>query len=91
MATRGLPEAADRRLTYDGTRTPAKTGLFLLVCLAWLLPGLTGHDPWKGEDAIVFAVASEILGTGHWVVLRVAGEVWVERPPLAFWAAALFG
>jgi 4-amino-4-deoxy-L-arabinose transferase-like glycosyltransferase len=91
MATRGLPEAADRRLTYDGTRTPAKTGLFLLVCLAWLLPGLTGHDPWKGEDAIVFAVASEILSTGHWVVLRVAGEVWVERPPLAFWAAALFG
>jgi hypothetical protein len=46
--------------------------LFLL-CLAWLLPGLTGHAPWKGGDAEHFAA---FIG-GEW------------SPPLYFWTAQL--
>ena len=38
------------RIAYDGTATPVKTVLFLVVCAAWLLPGLVGHDPWKIDE-----------------------------------------
>jgi hypothetical protein len=41
------------RIAWDGTRTPLKTALFLVVCVTWLLPGLVGHDPWKYDEAVV--------------------------------------
>ena len=30
--------------------------LFGLLCLAWLLPGLIAHDPWKPDEAYTFGV-----------------------------------
>jgi 4-amino-4-deoxy-L-arabinose transferase-like glycosyltransferase len=78
------------RLSWDGTRTPLKTGLFLLVCAAWLGPGLVGHDPWKYDEAIVFGVVSEMLRTGDWVMFRIAGEPYFDKAPLFMWVAALF-
>src|SRR5687768_14654343 len=77
-------------LAYDGTRTPLKTVLFLLVCAAWLLPGLVGHDPWKGDEAIVFGAVAEILRSGDWLLFRIAGEPYLEKAPLLFWLAAAF-
>lgn len=85
----GLSDTLSGRIAYDGTRTPVKAALFILVCIAWLVPGLVGHDPWKSDEAIVFAVVSEMLRTGDWVVARIAGEPWLERPPLFYWIAAL--
>ena len=76
-------------IVFDGTRTPLKTTLFLLVCLAWILPGLVGHDPWKTEEAIVFGTVHEMLATGDWTVFRIAGEPYFERAPLYLWVAAL--
>jgi 4-amino-4-deoxy-L-arabinose transferase-like glycosyltransferase len=76
-------------IAFDGTRTPLKTTLFLLVCLAWILPGLVGHDPWKTEEAIVFGAVHEMLATGDWTVFRIAGEPYFERAPLYLWVAAL--
>jgi len=75
-------------LAYDGTRTPAKTALFLVVCLAWILPGLVGHDPWKSDEAIAMGVVSEMLRSGNWLVPMLAGEPYPERAPLFFWLAA---
>ena len=43
------------------TRAPAHYWLAGL-CLAWLLPGLIGHVPWKGPDAETFA---QLLATGQ--------------------------
>jgi 4-amino-4-deoxy-L-arabinose transferase-like glycosyltransferase len=76
-------------IVFDGTRTPLKTTLFLLVCLAWILPGLVGHDPWKIEEAIVFGAVHEMLSTGDWTVFRIAGEPYFEQAPLYLWVAAL--
>ena len=42
------------RISFDGTATPTKTALFLIVCFAWLVPGLVGHDPWKADEAVSF-------------------------------------
>jgi 4-amino-4-deoxy-L-arabinose transferase-like glycosyltransferase len=85
-----IDETLRGRISFDGTRTPAKTALFLVVCLAWLLPGLVGHDPWKYDEAIVFGVVSDMLRTGDWVTFRLAGEPYLDKAPLFMWVAALF-
>jgi 4-amino-4-deoxy-L-arabinose transferase-like glycosyltransferase len=77
------------RIVWDGTRTPLKTALFLVICLAWLLPGLVGHDPWKFDEAVVFGVVNEILRGGDWVLFRIAGEPYFDKAPLFIWVAAL--
>jgi 4-amino-4-deoxy-L-arabinose transferase-like glycosyltransferase len=78
------------KIAYDGTRTPLKTVLFLVVCLAWLVPGLVGHDPWKYDEAVVFGVVTEMLSTGDWVMFRIAGEPYFDKAPLFMWVAAAF-
>lgn len=78
------------QLSYDGTRTPAKTALFVIVCLAWILPGLVGHDPWKTDEALAMGVVSEMLRSGNWLVPTLAGEPYTDRAPLFFWVAAAF-
>jgi len=77
-------------ISFDGTSTPLKTALFLVVCFAWLLPGLVGHDPWKYDEAIVFGSVTEMLRSGDWLTFRIAGEAYVEKAPLFLWVAALF-
>ena len=76
------------RIAFDGTRTPLKTALFLVVCFAWLLPGLVGHDPWKVDEAVVFGAVTEMLRSGDWLVFRIAGEPYLEKAPLFLWVAA---
>ncbi len=77
------------RIAYDGTRTPLKTVLFVLVCLAWLLPGLVGHDPWKVDEAVAFGAVAEMVRSGDWIQFRIAGEPLVDKAPLFLWTAAL--
>jgi 4-amino-4-deoxy-L-arabinose transferase-like glycosyltransferase len=91
MATSHLREGLRAPISYDGTRTPVKTALFLVVCLAWLLPGLVGHDPWKGDEAVAFGIVSEMLRLGDWTVMQVAGEAYQGKAPLFFWVAAALG
>ena len=78
------------KIAYDGSRTPLKTVLFLVVCLAWLLPGLVGHDPWKVDEAVVFGTVAEILRSGDWLAFRIAGEPYLDKAPLFIWTAAAF-
>lgn len=75
-------------IAFDGTRTPVKTALFLIVCFAWLLPGLVGHDPWKTDEALAFGAVTEILRTGNWTSFAIAGEPLQGEPPLFLWTAA---
>lgn len=83
-------DALRGRIAFDGTRTPLKTALFVVVCLAWLLPGLVGHDPWKADEAVVFGMVAELLRSGDWVSFRLAGEPLLGKSPLYVWTAAAF-
>ena len=64
--------------------------LFGLLCLAWILPGLVGHDPWKPDEAYSFGLVNDIIKSGDWVVPTLAGEPFMEKPPLYYITAAVF-
>ena len=59
-----------------------------LLCLAWILPGLIAHDPWKSDEAYTFGVIYEIVRGGSWVATSLAGEPFLKEPPLYYLTAA---
>ena len=75
-------------IVFDGTSTPVKTALFVIICAAWMLPGLIGHDPWKTE-ATTFGVIYSMVQDGNWLVPTVAGIPNHDYPPLYYWVAAI--
>ena len=74
-------------IIFDGASTPVKTALFIIICAAWILPGLIGHDPWKTE-ATTFGIVYSMLQDGNWLVPTVAGIANHDYPPLYYWLAA---
>ncbi len=58
------------------------------LALAWILPGLIGHDPWKPDEAYTFGVVYELLRNGHWLAPHLAGEPFLVAPPLFHLSAA---
>ena len=69
---------------------PPPPWLLALVALAFVLPGLIGHDPWKGYDAIGIEIVHQMRLGGDWLVPRIAGEPWLEDPPFYHWFALAF-
>jgi 4-amino-4-deoxy-L-arabinose transferase-like glycosyltransferase len=59
-----------------------------LIVIAFLVPGLIGHDPWKSDDAIGIGLVHAMLDTGNWLTLQLAGEPYFEDGPLFYWLAA---
>lgn len=65
-----------------------------LAAVLMLLAGVLGHDPWKPDEAFSFGIVYEYLLGQHWVIPMLAGEPFMEKPPLYFlsaaWCARLF-
>ncbi len=59
------------------------------TALAWLFLGLLQRQPWKADEAYSFGVVYSMIDGGHWLIPTLAGEAFVEKPPLMFWLAAL--
>lgn len=57
----------------------------ICVVLAYCLPGLIGHQPWKPDEGYIFAGIFHMLQSGDWVVPHLAGELFMEKPPLYHW------
>jgi 4-amino-4-deoxy-L-arabinose transferase-like glycosyltransferase len=66
----------------------SKLALLLVLCAAWLIPGLIGHDPWKSDDATSFGIVFHMLRSGDWLVPTLAGETALQHAPLYYWVAA---
>lgn len=77
--------------SINGQNLPAQPIALAWLCLlaaAWILPGLIGHDPWKPDEAYTFGLVYSILKDGDWVVPMLAGEPFMEKPPLFYVSAA---
>ena len=76
------PQSLLRRRLY-GT-----VGLALLVGF-YLLTGLTGHEPWRGDDARYFGPVHSMLQGEGLLFPQLGGMPFLEYPPLYYWCAAL--
>ena len=70
---------------------PPSRAVLILIALAFVAPGLVGHDPWRAFDVIAIEVVHQMHLSGDWLVPRVAGEPWLEDPPFYHWLALAFG
>jgi 4-amino-4-deoxy-L-arabinose transferase-like glycosyltransferase len=64
----------------------------LALCLLYILPGLIGRDPWKGEnDAASFGIMWTMAhgNLSDWLWPHIVGMPMPEEGPLAFWFGAL--
>lgn len=58
--------------------------------LLWMSVGLFGHEPFKPDEAYTVGLVKSVVDSGDWVVPRLVGEPFMEKPPLFFDTAALF-
>jgi 4-amino-4-deoxy-L-arabinose transferase-like glycosyltransferase len=65
--------------------------LVIVLCLAWVLPGLVAHDPWKPDEAYTFGIVYEMIRGGSWIAPTLAGEPFLKEPPLYYLTAAVSG
>jgi len=69
--------------------TNVMAALTVAICAAWILPGLVGHDPWKPDEVSTFGLVYHVLQGGSWIVPMLAGEPFIEDPPLFVLTAAV--
>src|SRR5262249_26900792 len=69
-------------------RRTADAALLLLLC-AWPWIGLFGREPWKADESYTFGVIWSMAQGRGWLVPMLAGEPFMEKPPLFYWVAAL--
>ncbi len=69
---------------------PTPKILLIIFYLIWIIPGLVGRDPWMNDEPYTFGLVNHIVKTGDWTVPTLAGEPFMEKPPLYFLTAAAF-
>ncbi len=64
--------------------------LLWLIGLAALLmaTGLGLRDPWPADEPRFALVAQDMLRSGDWMIPRVGGDLYADKPPVFFWLMA---
>ena len=63
----------------------------LWLCGLWLVliaSGIGMRDPWPADEPRFALIARDMVATGEWLVPRVAGDIYADKPPLFFWLIA---
>ncbi|MFZ6870469.1 ArnT family glycosyltransferase [Undibacterium sp. Di27W] len=78
------------RLPAAATVALPRWGIIAL-CLLYILPGLIGRDPWKGDDAAGFGIMWTMAhgNLADWLWPHIVGLPMPEEGPLAFWFGAI--
>jgi len=76
-------------VSVDGARQLPRVAL-LLLCAAYVLPGVFGRDPWKNADLTAFGqMLAMAEGRTSWLVPALGG-VPTDAAPLPHWIGAAF-
>jgi 4-amino-4-deoxy-L-arabinose transferase-like glycosyltransferase len=92
MAGAAAPSLLDRWL-----RPGANTRRDVTLDLAWLIGlsllligvGLGLRDPWPADEPRFALIARDMLRTGDWMIPRVGGDLYADKPPVYFWLLAV--
>jgi 4-amino-4-deoxy-L-arabinose transferase-like glycosyltransferase len=88
-----VPAAQNQsRLVFPGlTSNTVLSDLLWLLLLALLLiaTGIGLRDPWPADEPRFALVARDMVATGEWLLPRVGGQAYADKPPLFFWLIAM--
>jgi len=79
---------------FDGAvrqnQSPWVDFLWLLALASLLIAtGIGLRDPWPADEPRFALVARDMVATGDWLLPRVGGQPYADKPPLFFWLIAL--
>jgi 4-amino-4-deoxy-L-arabinose transferase-like glycosyltransferase len=81
------------RWLRPGREGPAEIRIDLLwllgLGLLFIGAGLGLRDPWPADEPRFVLIAQDMLRSGDWLVPRVGGDLYADKPPLFFWLLAL--
>ncbi len=76
-------------VTQSAVRRLPRVALFLF-CLAYVLPGYVGREPWKSADVTAFGAMLEMAARNSgWWLPQVLGQPVEVAGPLPYWLGAL--
>lgn len=61
-----------------------------LAAVVVLGAGLGLRDPWPPDEPRFALVAKDMVESGDWLIPRVGGVLYPDKPPLFFWIVAVF-
>lgn len=61
----------------------------LLAGAAVLAAGLGLRDPWPADEPRFALIAKDMVESGEWLIPRVGGVLYPDKPPLFFWLVAV--
>jgi 4-amino-4-deoxy-L-arabinose transferase-like glycosyltransferase len=91
-ATSGAAPTLFERLLRPGRASSRDT----LIDVCWLVgfalllmaTGLGLRDPWPADEPRFALVAQDMLRSGDWLIPRVGGDLYADKPPFFFWLLA---
>jgi len=88
----GATSRNQSRLVFPGlTSNTVLSDVLWLLALALLLiaTGIGLRDPWPADEPRFALVARDMVATGQWLLPRVGGQPYADKPPLFFWLIAM--
>lgn len=76
-------------VSQSAVRRLPRLALFLF-CMAYVLPGFLGREPWKNADVGAFGAMAELAAGGNWWHPAVLGLPVEDAALLPYWLGALF-
>ena len=83
--------AGPERAAAPGRMSGAAWGLLIVYAGSLFLWQLGSARTFTGHECFVAQAAREMLATGDWLVPRIGGQPWLEKPPLPHWVVASLG
>ena len=86
MLENGQPGEGKRATRPERAGPPAAWAVALAVVI--LLFGVAGHDLWTPDEPREAAMGKEMAAGHSWLVPRLSGDPFVEKPPFYYWVLA---